>query len=66
MFKGLAIMIGGIFVGAVGMEILRRKCPHGLDSLYAKTREMTSAARDAFKVGYENVTRPEPVAEPTA
>ena len=65
MFKGLAIMIGGIFVGAVGMEILRRKCPDAFDNLYAKSREMASAARDAFKVGYENVTQPEQGAEPT-
>jgi hypothetical protein len=66
MFKGLAIMIGGIFVGAVGMEIVRRKYPGALDNLYAKTREMASAAKEAFQAGYEKVTQPEQVAEPTA
>ena len=66
MFKGLAIMIGGIFVGAVGMEIFRRKYPGALDRLYDKTREMASAAQEAFKAGYEKVTQPEQATEPTA
>ena len=66
MFKGLAFMIGGIFVGAVGMELLRRKYPDALSNLYAKTRELASAAKEAFQAGYDKVTQPEAVAEPTA
>jgi hypothetical protein len=65
MFKGLGIMVGGIFVGAVGMELLRRKYPDALGNLYAKAREVASAAKEAFKAGYEKVTQPEAVAEPT-
>jgi len=64
MIKGLAMMIGGIFVGAVGMELIRRKYPDALDNLYAKTRETISAAKEAFMAGYDKVTQPEEVAEP--
>jgi len=65
MGKGLCVMIAGIFVGAVGLEIFRRTCPRALDNLYAKVRETTSEAAEAFKVGYERVTRPEEVLEPS-
>ena len=54
MIKMVGVVICGIFVGAVGMEIVRRKYPEALDKLYAKTREIASGAREAFKTGYEN------------
>ena len=54
MFKELGIMIGGIFVGAVGVELIRKKYPDALDKLYTKTREITLEAKEAFKKGYEN------------
>ncbi|MHC4738275.1 MAG: hypothetical protein ACYS9Y_05155 [Planctomycetota bacterium] len=69
MIKGLTIMIGGIFVGAVGMEIIHRKFPKKMKKFYKKTRSITSAAKDvcsdakeAFKTGYKNVTTPGKVA----
>jgi len=57
MFKELGIIIGGIFVGAVGAEIIRKKYPNALDKLYTKTREITLEAKEAFKKGYENTGR---------
>jgi len=66
MVKGLGIMLGGVFVGAVGMELYRRKYPDALSKLYAKAREIASAAQEAFQAGYEKVTQPEEVAEPAA
>ena len=57
MIKSLGIMIGGIFIGAVGMEVIRRKCPDAVDKLYARTREITSGVKEAFRQGYENATR---------
>jgi len=65
MIKGLTIIIGGIFVGAVGMEIIRRKFPKKMKKFYKKTRSITSAAKEvcsdakeAFKAGYKNVAAP--------
>ncbi len=66
MIKSLGILVGGIFVGAVGAEILRKKCPETLDELYAKTCEITSGVKEAFKNGYENAMHPEPAAEASA
>ena len=67
MGKSLGVLIAGIFVGAVGMEIFRRQCPKVLDDLYKKTKEVSSGAKDAFKAGYEKVTRHEEVIpEPSA
>jgi len=54
MIKSLGILIGGIFVGAVGVEIIRRKNPEALDKLYARAREITSEVKEAFKKGYAN------------
>jgi hypothetical protein len=57
--------VAGIFVGAVGMEILRRQCPNALNNLFKRTQEMASSAKEAFRAGYEKVTRPDDVvAEP--
>jgi len=55
-------LIGGVFVGAVGIEIIHRKYPDALDKMCTKTREMTSGIKEAFKNGYENATRPQPAA----
>jgi len=66
MVKSLGALLGGIFVGAVGMEIVRRKYPNALDKLYGAMREMASGAKDAFKQGYANAARPRAVADPSA
>jgi len=66
MIKSLGIMIGGIFVGVVGVEIVRRKYPDALEKLYTRTREMTSGAKEAFKKGYENAMQSQEAAEPSA
>ena len=74
MIKSVGILIGGIFVGAVGAEIFRRKCPdvmdvstdfickkclEAMDKLYTKTCEVASGIKEAFKTGYENVIQPQ-------
>ena len=65
MIKSLGICIGGIFIGAVGMEIIHKKYPKALDKFYKRTRKIASGAKEvcreakeAFKAGYENVTQP--------
>lgn len=64
MVKSLGILIGGIFVGAVGMEIIHKKFPKTLDKLCEKAdnvasgaKEVCREAKEAFKAGYENATR---------
>ena len=56
MLKALGILVGGIFVGAVGMEIIHRKCPDALNKVCEKTREVTTGIKEGFKNGYENAT----------
>jgi hypothetical protein len=59
MIKSLGILIGGVFVGAVGVEIIRRKCPDALGKMCAKTRETTSGITEAFKNGYKSAAQPQ-------
>jgi hypothetical protein len=59
MVKSLGILIGGIFVGAVGAEIIRKKCPKAMNGVYAKTCEVTSGIKEAFKKGYANAMQPQ-------
>ena len=73
MIKSLGIMIGGIFVGAVGMEIAHKKYPKALNEFYKKSREITSGARkvcreakEAFRAGYDGVTRSQRAAATSA
>jgi len=54
MLKSLGILAGGIFVGAVGAEIINKKYPKVIDNVYAKTYEITSGIKEAFKKGYAN------------
>ena len=62
MLKSLGILIGGVFIGAVGVEIIHKKCPDILDKLCAKTCAMASEAKDAFKKGYTNAVQPQQAA----
>ncbi len=64
MVKSLGALLGGIFVGAVGMEIVRRKYPDALDRLCDGIRDLGSGAKKAFKQGYANATRPPAAVEP--
>ncbi len=54
MIKSVGILIGGIFVGAVGAEIVRKKYSKPIKTVYDKTCEMTTGIKDAFKKGYSN------------
>lgn len=63
MVKSLGILIGGIFVGAVGAEIVRKKYPKAVKSMYAKTYEITSGVKEAFKKGYANAMQSQQAAE---
>ena len=66
MLKGVGILIGGIFVGEVGVEVIRKKYPDALDKLCTRTREIASEAKEAFKKGYENAVRSREAAQPSA
>ncbi len=65
MVKSLGILIGGIFVGAVGAEIVRQKYPKAMKSVYAKTCEITSGVKEAFKKGYANAMQSQEASEPS-
>lgn len=65
MVKSLGILIGGVFVGAVCAEIIRKKHPKVMNDVYAKTCEITSGAKEAFKKGYANAMQPQQAAEPS-
>ncbi|MHC4104044.1 MAG: hypothetical protein ACYSRR_07145 [Planctomycetota bacterium] len=65
MVKSLGILIGGIFVGAVGAEIIRKRCPEAMDSVYAKACEITSEVKEAFKNGYANAMQSLQATEPS-
>ena len=54
MLNGIGALMGGVFLGAVGAEILRRRCPSALNKLYADTRDVASGIKGAFQRGYEN------------
>ena len=58
MLKTLGILIGGIFVGAVGVEVINKKYPETINKICAKTREVVSEVKEAFSNGYHNATKP--------
>ena len=52
MIKGIGILGGGVFIGALWAEIARRGWPGGFDKLYTKVGGLGDTARNAFKEGY--------------
>ena len=58
MLKSLGILMGGVFIGAVSVEVVRKKYPDTLDKLYSKTREIAYEVKEAFKNGYEKASQP--------
>ena len=66
MIKSLGILIGGVFIGAVGVEVVRKKYPEALNKLYAKTCEAASGAKEAFKKGYASAVQPQQRAQANA
>ncbi len=64
MFKSLGILLGGIFVGAIGAEIVRKKYPKAMGDVYVKTCDITSGVKEAFKKGYANAMQPQQAAKP--
>ena len=58
MLKTLGILIGGIFVGAVGVEVVHKKYPEAVNSICTKTREVVSEVKEAFRSGYNSATKP--------
>jgi hypothetical protein len=66
MFKEFGILLGGIFVGAVTAEIIRKKCPDVGGKLRTKICNVSSGVKDAFRAGYENATKQHRAAEVAA
>ncbi|MCK4792074.1 MAG: hypothetical protein KAV87_50560 [Desulfobacteraceae bacterium] len=58
MLKSLGILIGGVFVGAVSVEVVRKKFPNAFDKLYERACQAASETKEAFKNGYNKATEP--------
>ena len=65
MVKSIGILLGGIFIGAVGAEIVSKKCPDVIGSIYANASKITAGATEAFKKGYASVMQSQPDAKPS-
>jgi hypothetical protein len=59
MYKSIGMLLGGVFVGAVAMELVSRKYPKPFHKLYSKTCDLATGAKQAFKDGYEHAMQPE-------
>ena len=57
MLKTLGVVVGGIFVGAVAVEILRVKCPDKMDKFYAKMCNLSAGIKVGFLEGYRSVSK---------
>ena len=54
MLRTLGLVMGGMFAGAVAMEIVHRKYPESLDRLYSKMGNVVSEVKGGFKEGYQS------------
>jgi hypothetical protein len=62
MLKSLGVLIGGVFIGAVSVEVVSRKYPDTVNKMHEKVRQITSEAKKAFKNGYRSATVQKPAA----
>ena len=63
MFKTLGAVVGGLFVGAVVMEVIHRKYPNSLEKFYSAAGDLAGGMKDGFKEGYQSMTQSEEPAE---
>jgi hypothetical protein len=56
MLKSLGFVVGGMFAGAVVVEIIRKKCPEKLDKLYSTAGDIFDGMKEGFKEGYQSIT----------
>ncbi len=52
--RALTLLLGGMFAGAVAIEIVHKKYPDSLDKLYSTMGSVASGVKDGFKEGYES------------
>ena len=57
MLRTLGVVLGGLFAGAVLMEVVHKKYPDGLDKLYTKIGGIGSGIKEGFKEGYHNAKK---------
>jgi len=57
MLRSLGLVLGGMFVGAVTMEIVHEKYPDSLDKLYSKMGTVASEIKGGFKEGYQSARK---------
>jgi hypothetical protein len=61
MLKSLGVLIGGVFIGAVGVEVVNRKYPDTINKMNEKVHQVTSEAKKAFRNGYQSASNQPPV-----
>ncbi len=66
MLKELGILFAGVFVGAVGAELIRKSSPKLVNNVGQKSREAISNLKKAFMGGYESATHRQETAKPSA
>ncbi|HIJ66129.1 MAG TPA: hypothetical protein HPP77_09290 [Candidatus Hydrogenedentes bacterium] len=59
MAKALGILAGGIFIGAVGVELFRKAYPGRIEKAYGRIGAWSAAAKEAFMDGYYQALGPE-------
>lgn len=57
MLKTLGVLVGGVFVGAVAVEILRKNRPELLDKFYEETFNIGRGIKRAFAEGYQRTAQ---------
>jgi hypothetical protein len=57
MLKTVAVLVGGIFVGAIAMEIIHMECPGKLQRFYGKLGSLSSGVKEGFLEGYHSTAR---------
>lgn len=63
MIKTLGAVVGGLFVGAVVMEIIHKKYPNSLEKFYSAAGDLVDGMKEGFKDGYQSMTQSEEPAE---
>ncbi len=66
MLKELGILCAGIFVGAVGAELIRKSGPKFVNKVGQKTNQTITNLRKAFIAGYKDATHRQETVRPSA
>ena len=59
MLRAFGLVVGGMFVGVAGVEVMRKKYPEALQKLHTTVEGIAAGVKEGFKEGFGKAAKPQ-------